>query len=849
MVTTFISYTAASAEETLTYRRRYRGLIGVQSKVPVKDKAVLSQVYTPGVARPCLAIQEAPSLSFVYTCRGNTIAIVSDGSALYGLGDLGPEAALPALEGKAVIAKTFAGIDALPICISASDPDEFIDTVLHLEPTFGAICLEDIAVPKALYITEQLERAMDIPVVNNHQGPVAAGVLAALWNALKLVGKEPSNVRVVINGAGAAGLAAAEMLLEAGFGDIVVCDRAGAIYAGRPKDMNWAKREIARRTNPDRLKGSLADVLVGADVFIGFSVGNVVTPEMVRSMAPDPIIFAFAVPEPEITPPAAKAAGAAIVATGRSDFPNEMNIAYVFPGLFRGLLDVGARNVDMSILMAVAHTLADIIPEDELHPDYIVPHILDFRTAPAVAAAVARTAIANNNARWPRDPEEIAEWTLRYVYEGQAAVVPPPDPDFEELDLGEQAMDLRRRYRGALEVRAKLPIRDHYTLSLYLPPMDSVPATVIRDNPEAVYEYTAKGNLVAIVTDGSAVLGLGNIGAGAGLPVMEGKAVLFNTFAGVEAFPICVDTQDVDEIVEIVTRLAPTFGGVNLEDISAPRCFEIERRLREVLDIPVFHDDQHGTAVVVLAGVLNALKLTGRRIEEVKAVINGAGAGGIAVAKMLLRAGLQDLILCDSKGIIYEGRQVGMNWIKEEMARVTNRERLKGTLADAMKGRDLFIGLSVAGVVSQDMVRSMAPEPIIFALANPVPEIMPDEAYAAGAAVVATGRSDLPNQVNNSLAFPGIFRGALDTRAREINEEMKIAAAHAIAGFIKDDELERDYIIPSGLDFRVPPAVAAAVARAAMETGVARVQVDPDQVAEHTRRFIYEGFLGAPSGS
>jgi malate dehydrogenase (oxaloacetate-decarboxylating) len=844
MVATFISYTAASAEETLTYRRRYRGLIGVQSKVPVKDKAVLSQVYTPGVARPCLAIQEDPALSFVYTCRGNTIAIISDGSSLFGLGRLGPEAALPALEGKAIIAKTFAGLDALPICIAAADAEEFIDTVLHLEPTFGAICLEDIAVPQALYITEQLERAMDIPVVNNHQGPVAAGVLAALWNALKIVGKEPAEVRVVINGAGAAGLAAAEMLLEAGFGDIIVCDRAGAIYTGRPRDMNWAKREIARRTNPERRKGSLAEVLAGADVFIGFSVGNVVTPEMVRSMARDPIVFAFAVPEPEILPPAAKAAGAAVVATGRSDFPNEMNIAYIFPGLFRGLLDVGAHNVDISILMALAHTLAGLIREEELHPDYIVPHILDFRTAPAVAAAVARAAIANGNARWPRDPEEIAEWTRRYVYEGQAAVVPPPAPDFDQLDLGEQAMDLRRRYRGALEVRPKLPIRDQYTLSMYLPPMDSVPAVVIRDDPDAVYEYTAKGNLVAIVTDGSAVLGLGNIGAAAGLPVMEGKAVLFNTFAGVEAFPICLDTQDVDEIVELVKRLAPTFGGVNLEDISAPRCFEIERRLREVLDIPVFHDDQHGTAVVVLAGLINALRLTNRRIEEVKAVINGAGAGGIAVAKMLMSAGLQDLILCDSRGIIYEGRREGMNWIKEEMARCTNRERLQGTLADAVEGRDLFIGLSVAGAMTQDMIRSMAPDPIIFALANPVPEIMPDEAYAAGAAVVATGRSDLPNQVNNSLAFPGIFRGALDTRAREINEAMKIAAARAIADFIRDGELQRDYIIPSGLDFRVPPAVAAAVAQAAMESGVARVEIDPAQVAERTRRFIYEGFLG-----
>ncbi|RME43707.1 MAG: NADP-dependent malic enzyme [Chloroflexi bacterium] len=838
-----LSRLSVTADEALAYRRKYRGLIGVQSKVPVKDKAVLSQIYTPGVAEPCLRIQKDPALSFPLTCRGNTIAIVSNGSAMYGLGNLGPEAALPALEGKAVMAKTFAGVDALPICIDADTADEFVDTVLALEPTFGAICLEDLAVPAALEIRDRLEEAMDIPVVNNHQTPVASGALAGLWNALKVVGKTLENVRVVVNGAGAAGIGITDMLLEAGVGEVVVCDRAGAIYTGRPKDMNWAKAAIARRTNPERRTGSLEDVLVGADVFIGFSAGNVVTPEMVRSMAPDPIIFAFAVPEPEIRPEAAKAAGAAVVATGRSDYPNEMNIGLIFPGLFRGLLDVGAHNVDNSIAFAAAEALASLVGPDELNPDYITPSVLDFRNAPTVAAAVARQAIANNDARWDRDPDEIARWTRQYVYEGQAAVVPPPDPHFNEMSLGEQAIDLRRRYRGSLEIRAKLAIKDQYTLSMYLPPIDAVPAQVIRDNPDAVYDYTAKGNLVAIVTDGSAVLGLGNIGGGAGLPVMEGKAVLFNTFAGVEAFPICVTTQDPDEIVNIVTRIAPTFGGVNLEDISAPRCFEIERRLKETLDIPIFHDDQHGTAVVVLAGLLNALKLTGRKIDEIRVVMNGAGASAVAVAKILLSAGVPDIVMCDSKGIIYEGRKVGMNWMKNEMAKVTNREKLKGGLADAMKGRDVLIGLSVANCVTEDMVRTMAENPIIFALANPVPEIMPDKAYAGGAATVATGRSDLPNQVNNSLAFPAIFRGALDTRAREINEEMKIAAAHAIANFIRDDELERDYIIPAGMDFRVPPAVAAAVAQAAMDSGVARIKVNPDDVAERTRRFIYEGFL------
>lgn len=842
-MTVELSRLSATADEALAYRRKYRGLIGVQSKVPVKDKGVLSQIYTPGVAEPCLRIQENSALSFPLTCRGNTIAIVSNGSAMYGLGNLGPEAALPALEGKVIIAKTFASLDAMPLCIDAQDPTEFIDTVLALEPTFGAICLEDLAVPAALEIRERLEAAMSIPVVNNHEIPVASGALAGLWNALNVVGKTLDNVRVVVNGAGAAGIAITDMLLEAGVGEVIVCDRTGAVYPGRPGDMNWAKAALARRTNPDRRKGSPADILVGADVFIGFSVGNVVTPEMVRSMAADPIIFAFAVPEPEIRPEAAKAAGAAVVATGRSDYPNEMNIGLIFPGLFRGLLDVGARNADSSIAFAAAEALASLVGPDELNPDYISPGVLDFRNAPAVAAAVARQAIANNDARWEKDPDAIAQWTRQSVYEGQAAVVPPPDAHFNEMSLGEQAMDLRRRYRGGLEIRPKLPIKDQYTLSMYLPPIDAVPARMIRDNPDTVYDYTAKGNLVAIVTDGTAVLGLGDIGGGAGLPVMEGKAVLFNTFAGVEAFPICVATKDPDEIVNIVTRIGPTFGGVNLEDISAPRCFEIERRLKETLDIPIFHDDQHGTAVIVLAGLLNALKLTGRKIDQVSVVMNGAGASATAVAKILMSAGVQDIIMCDSRGIISEGREAGMNWMKDEMAKVTNREKLKGGLADAMKGRDVFIGLSIADVVTEDMVRSMADDPVIFALANPVPEIMPDKAYAAGAATVATGRSDVPNQVNNSLAFPGIFRGALDTRAREINEEMKLAAAHAIANFIKDDELERDYIIPAGMDFRVPPAVAAAVAQAAMDSGVARVTVNPDDVAERTRRFIYEGFL------
>ncbi|MGH7584587.1 MAG: NAD(P)-dependent malic enzyme, partial [Gemmatimonadales bacterium] len=380
-----------------------------------------------------------------------------------------------------------------------------------------------------------------------------------------------------------------------------------------------------------------------------------------------------------------------------------------------------------------------------------------------------------------------------------------------------------------------------HVLSLfYLPPGAVEPAERIARHPEWVYDYTIKRNLVAIVSDGSAVLGLGNIGARSAMPVMEGKAVLFHTFGGVEAFPICLATQDQDEIVAIVKRLVPTFGGVNLEDISAPRCFYIEERLRNETDIPIFHDDQHGTAVVVLAGVLNACKLTGRRLQDLSIVVNGAGASAIAVSRLLIRVGVGDVVLCDTVGAIYPGRAKGMNRVKEEMAAITNKANIRGGLAEAMRDRDLFIGLSVAGAVKPEMVRSMHPHPIVFALANPSPEIFPDAAKAAGAAVCATGRSDLPNQVNNSLAFPGIFRGALDTRARNITDPMKIAAAHAIASSVEEDGLTADCIIPNAMDLRVAPRVAVAVARVAMETGEARTVVDDATVIARCTEFVYE---------
>jgi malate dehydrogenase (oxaloacetate-decarboxylating) len=362
-----------------------------------------------------------------------------------------------------------------------------------------------------------------------------------------------------------------------------------------------------------------------------------------------------------------------------------------------------------------------------------------------------------------------------------------------------------------------------------------------------VWEYTTKGNLVAVVTDGSAVLGLGNIGPEAALPVMEGKCVLFKTLAGVEAMPICLGTQDTEEIIAIVKALEPTLGGVNLEDIAAPRCFEIERRLREETGIPIFHDDQHGTAVVVLVGLLNALRVTGRDIGSLKVTVNGAGAAGIAVTRLIMKAGVKDVILCDTHGILRPGRD-SMNPSKEAIAAVTNAERLQGGLAEGLLGRDLFIGLSGPNLVTSGMVKSMAARPIIFALANPMPEIAPEAALAAGAAVVATGRSDYKNQINNAIAFPGIFRGALDVAARNINDAMKIAAAHALADLVPDYELSPDYILPKALDFRGAPEVAAAVARAALETGEAQRRVDPRLILENTRDYLYGGTLRALPG-
>ena len=389
------------------------------------------------------------------------------------------------------------------------------------------------------------------------------------------------------------------------------------------------------------------------------------------------------------------------------------------------------------------------------------------------------------------------------------------------MDLREEALRLHKDNKGKIEVISKVKVENAKDLSLAYTPGVAEPCKEIHKDEDLVYEYTNKGNVVAVVTDGSAVLGLGNIGPRAGMPVMEGKAVLFKAFADVDAFPICLESQDVDTIVKTVKEIAPSFGGINLEDISAPRCFEIEERLKEELDIPVFHDDQHGTAVVVLSGVINALKVVGKKMEDVKVSISGAGAAGVAIAKLLLNAGVKDVIVCNSRGILDENDE-RLDPIRRELAATSNKEKRKGTLADAMAGTDIFIGVSAPNIVTKEMVESMNEDPIVFAMSNPVPEILPEVAKEGGVRVMGTGRSDFPNQINNVLAFPGIFRGALDVRARDINEEMKIAAAHAIAGLVSDEELNEEYVIPKAFDERVAPVVAKAVAEAAIKSGVAR---------------------------
>ena len=406
-------------------------------------------------------------------------------------------------------------------------------------------------------------------------------------------------------------------------------------------------------------------------------------------------------------------------------------------------------------------------------------------------------------------------------------------------NVNEEALALHKKFQGKLATVSKVPLKSAYDLTLAYTPGVAAPCLEINKDPKKIYDYTNRGNLVAVVTNGTAVLGLGDIGAGAGLPVMEGKSILFKGFAGVDAIPICLNTKSVDEIIKTIQLMAPSFGGINLEDIKAPECFDIEHALKDSVDIPVFHDDQHGTAIVVSAALINALKLVGKKFSDIKIVVNGAGAAGMAITYLIQKMGGENIILCDSTGAIYEGRGKGMNPYKDQIAAVTNSQHEAGQLVDVIAGADVFIGVSKANLLTEDMVKMMNKDAIILAMANPNPEILPDKAKAAGARVVATGRSDFPNQVNNLLAFPGIFRGALDVRATDINEQMKIAAAYAIASLISDSELNEEYVITNPFDERVAPTVAAAVAKAAIESGVAQNKnITPEQVAQHTRELL-----------
>jgi len=406
------------------------------------------------------------------------------------------------------------------------------------------------------------------------------------------------------------------------------------------------------------------------------------------------------------------------------------------------------------------------------------------------------------------------------------------------MDLSERALKFHKENEGKIALHCKVPVKTSEDMTLAYTPGVAAPCLEINKNYETIYDYTSKGNWVAIVTNGTAVLGLGDIGAGAGLPVMEGKAVLFKAFGGVDAFPICLNTKDPAKIIETVKLMEPSFGGINLEDIKAPECFEIEEKLKEICDIPVFHDDQHGTAIVVLAGIYNALKVVKKNLDVAKIVINGAGSAGISITKLLLLAGVKNIILCDKQGALVEGDET-LNHAQAKMAKVTNRNFEKGLLKEIIKDKDVFIGVSAANIVTKEMVATMNKDSIIFAMANPNPEITPEEAKLGGARIIGTGRSDYSNQINNVLVFPGIFRGALDVRASVINEEMKIAAAKAISNIVKDEERNEEHIIPLAFDLRIAPIVAAAVAKAAIDTGVARKKdVTPEWVAEHTRQLI-----------
>lgn len=830
---------AASEDAGLSLRRQHQGLLSIALKTEVEDNEKLSVVYTPGVAKPCLEIQANPLSSFDITMRGNTVAVISDGSSVYGLGEAGAKAAIPMLETKCVLHKSLAGVDAVPLAIDAPNIDALVETIRQLEPTFGGFHLSGMASPHCYVVEEKLKRALSVPVLHGEHTTTVV-VVAGILNALKLVGKRLPDAKIVVHGAGTSGIATARLLLQMGVGELRIADEHGRIRADRPIGMNWIKSELAQHTNPANLAGTLEDTLEGADVYIGYKDGSALNPDVIGSMAKDPIVFALALPEPEITYEAAKAAGAAVVATQEASWPNSVQVSMAYPGIFRGALDVRAKRINSEMLIAAAVGLAGMVGDEELSEEHILPTSRANLVAATVARSVAQAAIQSGVAKVLASPQSIEKKTNAYVANGSKAWMGKLPANYAQLSTDEKAMALRHQMQGVIETSTHVPLNAQKTFNQVYSQTSAVKACkIIQQQPEAVYDLTCKGNMVAVITDGSAVLGLGNIGAGAGLPVMEGKGVLFKAFGAVDAFPICLQTQDVDELVESIKALTPLFGGINLEDIAAPRCFEIEERLINETDIAIFHDDQHGTAVVAVAAILNAAKAVGKPIDSLRIAVNGAGASALSVSKLLLQAGVKDIAICDTRGVIYKGRPNGMNPFKEKIADITNLSGVRGELPDVIKNADIFIGLSVPGAVTQDMVRSMAPDPIILAMANPKPEIMPDEALAAGAKIMATGRSDFPNQVNNCLAFPGIFRGALDVRASRITDTMKLEAARAIASVITEDELQQGKIIPSVFDLTVPPLVAKAVAQAALNEGVARHAVKtPATIAEDLAAYL-----------
>ncbi|MEA3241136.1 MAG: malic enzyme-like NAD(P)-binding protein, partial [Pseudomonadota bacterium] len=604
----------AVAKKSLELREKHRGLIGVHSKVPIKDNSVLSLVYTPGVGACSQAIAENSADSFRYTMRANTVGLLSNGTAVFGMGNVGAGASIPMLEGVSAFFKSFAGIDAIPLAVNSVDPADFVEIARMMAPTMGGICLEDIASPDCFAIVERLQRAVRLPVFHNDQHGAAIVILAALANSLKLADKKLENCKIVINGAGAAGVALARRLAKLGAGELIICDQAGAIYRHRTANMNWVKSELSFVTNKSHVKGTLEEVLPGADVFIGLSVSKLLSPEWIKKMAAKPIIFALALPEPEIDYLSARKAGAFIVATGNVNHPNYLTSALAFPGFFRGALDAAAWRITNSMEMAAVKAIQEYVPDNLLSEVNITPRLIDFSLAPEIARQVAMAVVAEKVNRKKVEPDQVRDRLLRYVYEGELAILPVSSRQKKGAEvmpsIDEQSLELHKRYMGVVGIEGKIPVKDiHLASILYSAAGVSDSCKLIMDDPDKLYDLTVKSNLVAVVSDGSAVLGLGNIGPRAALPVMEGKAVLFKTFGGVEALPICIDTQNVDEIVRVVEAISPVFGGINLEDISAPRCFEIEKILRQKLDIPVFHDDQHGTAVVSLAGMINALKI------------------------------------------------------------------------------------------------------------------------------------------------------------------------------------------------------------------------------------------------